>query len=86
MENTGLDFTTLHRALDSLEGHHVHVVGDTIVDSLTGTSMIGGQTKTPTISVRFEKQIDYISGTGVVAQHLRAAGPRSRSRPLSANV
>src|SRR5262249_3178985 len=67
MESTGIDFATIRRALDSLEGHHVHVVGDTIVDSL-------GQTKTPTISVRFEKQIDYIGGAGVVAQHLRAAG------------
>jgi rfaE bifunctional protein kinase chain/domain len=74
MEGTGTDFATIRRALDSLEGHHVHVVGDTIVDSLTHTSMIGGQTKTPTISVRFEKQIDYIGGAGVVAQHLRAAG------------
>jgi rfaE bifunctional protein kinase chain/domain len=74
MEGTGLDFPALRRALDSLEGHHVHVVGDTIVDSLTHTSMIGGQTKTPTISVRFEKRIDYIGGAGVVAQHLRAAG------------
>jgi rfaE bifunctional protein kinase chain/domain len=74
MERAGIDFGALRRALDGLEGHHVHVVGDTIVDSLTHTSMIGGQTKTPTISVRFEKRVDYIGGAGVVAQHLRAAG------------
>jgi bifunctional ADP-heptose synthase (sugar kinase/adenylyltransferase) len=36
--------------------------------------MIGGQTKTPTMSVLFEKQVDYIGGAGVVAEHLRAAG------------
>jgi bifunctional ADP-heptose synthase (sugar kinase/adenylyltransferase) len=36
--------------------------------------MIGGQTKTPTMSVLFEKRIDYIGGAGIVAKHLRAAG------------
>jgi bifunctional ADP-heptose synthase (sugar kinase/adenylyltransferase) len=74
MQGAGIDFDALRRALDKLEGQRVHVVGDTIVDSLTHTSMIGGQTKTPTISVRFEKRIDYIGGAGIVAQHLRAAG------------
>jgi bifunctional ADP-heptose synthase (sugar kinase/adenylyltransferase) len=52
----------------------VHVVGDTIVDSLTHTTMIGGQTKTPTLSVLFERRDDYIGGAGIVAKHLRAAG------------
>ena len=74
MESSGIDFGTLRRALDSLGGRRVHVVGDTIVDSLTYTSMIGGQTKTPTMSVLFEKRVDYIGGAGVVAKHLRAAG------------
>jgi len=36
--------------------------------------MIGGMTKTPTMSVRFEKKIDYTGGAAVVAKHLRAAG------------
>jgi rfaE bifunctional protein nucleotidyltransferase chain/domain len=74
MDGAGIDFDTLRRALDSLGGRRVHVVGDTIVDSLTYTSMIGGQTKTPTMSVLFEKRVDYIGGAGVVAKHLRAAG------------
>jgi rfaE bifunctional protein kinase chain/domain len=50
------------------------VVGDTIVDSYTHTAMIGGQTKTPTISVLYERRDDYIGGAAVVAEHLRAAG------------
>jgi cytidyltransferase-like protein len=74
MEGAGINFDTLRRAVDSLGGRRVHVVGDTIVDSFTHTSMIGGQTKTPTISVLFENQINYIGGAGVVAEHLRAAG------------
>jgi len=70
----GLSFGDLKRAVKNLPGAHVHVVGDTIVDSYTQTSMIGGQTKTPTISVRYESRIDYVGGAGIVAKHLRAAG------------
>ena len=74
MEQFGLKFDRLRSTLDLLGGRRVHVVGDTIVDSLTHTSMIGGQTKTPTISVLFERRTDYIGGAAIVAQHLRAAG------------
>jgi bifunctional ADP-heptose synthase (sugar kinase/adenylyltransferase) len=52
----------------------VHVVGDTIVDSYTHCAMIGGQTKTPTMSVAFERKVDFVGGAGIVAKHLIAAG------------
>jgi rfaE bifunctional protein kinase chain/domain len=74
METARLTFGKLRQVLDKLGGRRVHVVGDTIVDTFTYTTMIGGQTKTPTISVLFEKKVDYIGGAGVVAEHLRAAG------------
>jgi len=74
MEAEGLNFYDLRDALRKLKGQRVHVVGDTIVDSYTYCSMIGGQTKTPTISVQFEKKIEYVGGAGVVAKHLCAAG------------
>lgn len=74
MAAEGVSFKDLRDALGKLKGLRVHVVGDTIVDSYTYCSMIGGMTKTPTISVRFEKKIDYVGGGGVVAKHLRAAG------------
>lgn len=70
----GLGFGHLRAALDKMKGLRVHVVGDTIVDSYTRTSLIGGQTKTPTFSVLYQGQDDYIGGAGIVAQHLRAAG------------
>jgi rfaE bifunctional protein kinase chain/domain len=60
--------------MENCEGKRVHVVGDTIVDSLTYTTMIGGMTKTPTPSVRFDNRMDFIGGAAVVAKHLRAAG------------
>jgi len=74
MQGENVTFKDLREALDKMQGVHAHVVGDTIVDSYTYTSMIGGMTKTPTISVRFEKKTDYVGGAGVVAKHLKAAG------------
>jgi len=74
MQGEKVTFNDLRDAVRSLNGVSAHVVGDTIVDSYTYTSMIGGMTKTPTISVRFEKKTDYVGGAGIVAKHLRAAG------------
>jgi rfaE bifunctional protein kinase chain/domain len=74
MSAEGVTFADLRDALAKLKGLRVHVVGDTIVDSYTYCSMIGGMTKTPTMSVRFEKKVDYTGGAAVVAKHLRAAG------------
>jgi len=74
MDSEGLTFAALREALDRFAGKRVHVVGDTIVDSYTQTTMIGGQTKTPTMSVLYERRDDYIGGAAIVAEHLRAAG------------
>jgi cytidyltransferase-like protein len=74
MEAEGLNFDRLRSIVSKWEGKTVHVVGDTIVDSLTHTTMIGGMTKTPTPSVRFENRVDYIGGAAIVAKHLAAAG------------
>ena len=76
LEAEGLDFNRLREILERFEGKEVHVVGDTIVDSLTYTTMIGGMTKTPTPSVRFDNRVDFIGGAAVVAKHLRAAGAK----------
>jgi len=74
MEAEDLTFDDLRDAVRNCRNAKVHVVGDTIVDSYTHTSMIGGQTKTPTISVRYEGENHYVGGAGVVAKHLSAAG------------
>jgi rfaE bifunctional protein kinase chain/domain len=70
----GLKLADVRAALDKFKGLSVHVVGDTIVDGYTHTTLIGGNTKTPTFSVRFDKQLNYVGGAGIVAKHLRAAG------------
>lgn len=74
LDAEGLSFAALYEALDAMRGVRAHVVGDTIVDSLTMCSIIGGVTKTPTISVLFEERRDFVGGAGVVAKHLQAAG------------
>jgi rfaE bifunctional protein kinase chain/domain len=74
MRNEGITFDHLRSTVDRLGGQRVHVVGDTIVDTYTHGAMIGGQTKTPTISVLFEKKVDFIGGAAAVANHMAAAG------------
>lgn len=74
MEAEGFDFDDMRSALKGFEGRKVHILGDTIVDSFTRCSMIGGMTKTPTMSVRYEDKVDYVGGAGIVAKHLCAAG------------
>lgn len=76
MKDNNISFTSLRNVLETLGNKHVHVVGDTIVDSYTRTNFIGGQTKTPTFSVLYQGQDDYVGGAGIVAQHLRSAGAR----------
>src|SRR6516165_8995106 len=74
MEAEGFGFSKLREIVERFEGIKVHVVGDTIVDSLTYTTMIGGMTKTPTPSVRFDNRVDFVGGAAIVAKHLRVAG------------
>jgi rfaE bifunctional protein nucleotidyltransferase chain/domain len=76
MERNNLTFDHLRSALDRITGLHVHVAGDTIVDSYTHCAMVGGQTKTPTMSVLYERRTDYVGGAGIVAKHLVAAGAK----------
>ena len=74
MERNEVTFADLRTTLDMLSGHRLHIVGDTIVDSYTNCTMIGGQTKTPTMSVLFENKTDFVGGAAIVAKHCKAAG------------
>lgn len=74
LHSEGLGFPDLAAALEKFKGVKVHVIGDTIVDSYTYCSLIGGTAKTPTFSVKYEHQQDFVGGAGVVAKHLRQAG------------
>lgn len=74
MSSEQITFDDLKQTVKKFAGLRVHVVGDLIVDSFTHAAMIGGQTKSPTMSVLYENRIDYVGGAGVVAKHLKAAG------------
>lgn len=75
MESEGISFTDLRGALDKCRGLRVHVLGDTIVDSYVYCTPIGSSTtKTPTLSVKREEQVDFAGGAAVVSRHLRSAG------------
>lgn len=76
MEDQNVTFAKLRETLGQFSKFKVHVVGDTIIDSYTQTTMIGGQTKTPTMSVLYESQRDYVGGAAIVAKHLGAAGAK----------
>ena len=75
MESERISFADLRSALDRCRGVRVHLLGDTIVDSYVYCTPIGSSTsKTPTLSVRLDEQVDFVGGAAIVARHLRAAG------------
>ena len=74
MQAEKFDFDDIRNVLSKMKGIKVHVIGDTIVDSYTRCTMIGGMTKTPTMSVRFEEKTDFTGGAAVVAKHIKATG------------
>ena len=74
MQTYQFDFSDIFKVLEKFDAIKVHVIGDTIVDTYTETAMIGGQIKTPTISVRHLDSKSYVGGAGVVALHLKSAG------------
>lgn len=50
------------------------VVGDIIIDSYLETDLIGGQTKTPTLSLKEKNTVSVLGGAGIVCKHLSKAG------------
>ena len=74
MQENNIKFDILKKKLNKFKNKKIHVVGDTIIDVYTRASVIGGQIKTPTLSVLHQKADVYIGGAAIVAQHLKAAG------------
>jgi rfaE bifunctional protein kinase chain/domain/rfaE bifunctional protein nucleotidyltransferase chain/domain len=74
MESEGIDFGDLRKAVRSLSGVRVHVVGDTIIDGYSECTLLGAAPKSPTFSVRHERTELFTGGAGVVARHVKSAG------------
>ena len=68
MNQNKIKFNDLKNVIKKFKKLTVHVVGDTIIDTYTRTSFIGGQIKSPTFSVLFNDKQDYV-GAGIVSQH-----------------
>jgi len=78
MDRSNVTFDDLRNTIGQFSKKEVHVIGDIIIDTLSRCSMIGGQTKTPTLSIRLEDSLSFVGGAGIVAAHLRAAGAKVR--------
>ena len=76
MKTNKISFEDLLKTIQKIKGTSVHVVGDTIVDTYTKTNFIGGQTKTPTFSVLYDKEESFVGGAAIVALHMKAAGAK----------
>jgi len=77
MESEGITFDDLKKTVSSFDSTQIHVIGDTIVDSYTYCSMISsGATKTPTVSLKYDRQVDFVGGAAIVAKHARTAGAK----------
>ena len=76
MKANKISFTTLKKTIEKFKNVKVHVVGDTIVDEFLNTILIGGQVKTPTLSL-LEGELDkYVGGAAIVAAHISATGAK----------
>jgi rfaE bifunctional protein kinase chain/domain len=76
MKSNNIDFTKLLKTIKDFKNLSIHVLGDVIVDTYTETLLIGGQTKTPTLSVLKNSETHYIGGAGVVALNLANTGAK----------
>lgn len=76
LEQTNTSMSEIIENLQSLSDFRIHVVGDTIVDTYTRTTLVGGNIKTPTFSVLYGGHENYVGGAGIVARHLEAAGAK----------
>jgi rfaE bifunctional protein kinase chain/domain len=75
LDSEGISFNDIFEGLARCDGHKVHVVGDTIVDThVYGTTIGSSTSKTPTISMKLDERVSFAGGAAVVARHIRAAG------------
>lgn len=74
IQSNNIDIKVIYETIKNFKNIKVHVIGDTIVDKHTYGELIGGQTKTPTFSLRFLNEESYLGGAGIVAKHLKTTG------------
>lgn len=73
MKSNKINFSDLKLTLKKFNKLKVHIVGDTIVDEFQNTILIGGQIKTPTLSLLEGELNKFAGGAAIVASHMAAA-------------
>lgn len=76
MKRFDIAFDSLRGVFKKFSDYRIHIIGDSIIDTYTRTSLIGSNAKTPTFSVLYQGHEDFIGGAGIVALHLEAAGAK----------
>ena len=74
MHDNKITFDQLKNTLKKFKKFKIHIVGDSIVDGYTYTSLSNSRNKTPTFSVIRDNVKNYIGGAAIVASHIKAAG------------
>ncbi len=80
-----ISFSNLIDSVKGLQKFKIHIFGDTIIDTFTHCDMIGGQVKTPTLSLLYKNHTNFLGGAGVVAKHVSATGAKTFFTTLLGN-
>jgi len=74
MEFEKVSFMDLEETVKKFKKIKIHILGDTIVDKYNYCTLLGQTTKTPTFSIKLDKEERFLGGAGVVANHLKHLG------------
>ena len=71
-----ITFKYLKEVINNFKNFKIHVLGDTIIDGYTYTSISNSRNKTPTFSVIRNEVKNYIGGAAIVAAHIKSTGAK----------
>ena len=74
MDFENVTFEDLKDVVNKYHKVKIHLIGDTIFDKYNYCSVLGQTTKTPTFSVKKDKEEFFLGGAGIVAKHLKKLG------------
>lgn len=72
MDTESIDFKDLKQILKKIHDTKVHILGDTIIDTIHDCDAIGGLHKTPTLSIAKKNSENYLGGAAIVASHFKS--------------
>lgn len=76
LKSENLKVSDLKNIVNKFKNLKISIIGDTIVDKYSKSSVIGGIHKSPTISVKILEEKNFIGGAAIVAMHLASTGAK----------